>query len=495
MAPPNILLLFSDQHRGDWLPFSDTQFEALGMEPLDLKMEHIRELMKNGTVFTNAVTTSPLCVPARACLASGLQYHNCGIWNNDFCFPIKDQTFYKVLKNGGYQVAGVGKFDLHKPILYWNKDGWLDQLAELGFTDAIDSEGKYDLLWSSFYESKGPYSNFLRENGLFDVHAKDYMLRYFDTCDADETPLPEYAYADNWVTSNAKDMMNQLMKQSDPWFMMVNFSGPHNPWDITKEMKEGCKDLNFPPPRGCSGDLERINQVRQNYSAMIENIDKNIGNLVSMLKETGQYENTVIIYSSDHGEMLGDKGRFFKSVPYRGAVRIPMIISGAGVAKDRICGNKVQLHDLASTILDFAEMKFPIETDSISLKPLAQGRTDEEIRDYQIIMLHNSVRHEGSYEDYKDYMIHQKKGTDFDYIEEFNKKYHLPIKDSVKKYDYNKDWECIISENYKLVMFADETFELYDLKADPFELENIASDAQDVVERLKNKYRNIISNP
>ena len=235
--------------------------------------------------------------------------------------------------------------------------------------------------------------------------------------------MPEYAYADNWVTSNAKDMMNKLMNQTDPWFLMVNFSGPHNPWDITKEMKQGCKDFNFPPPKGCSGDLERINQVRQNYSAMIENIDKNIGSLISLLKEQGQYENTVIIYSSDHGEMLGDKGRFFKSVPYRGAVRIPMIISGPGVAKNRICAEGVQLHDLASTILDFAEMKFPNETDSISLKPLAQGRTDEGIRDYQIIMLHNSVRHEGSYEDYKDYVIHQKKGTDFEYIDEFNKKY------------------------------------------------------------------------
>lgn len=488
MDTPNILFLFSDQHRGDWLPFEDSQFKEMGMKPLDLDMKNLRTLMKNGVTFTNAVTNSPLCVPARACLATGLQYYNCGVKNNDFCLPIEKQNFYKVLKAGGYQVGGVGKFDLHKPILYWGKNGWIKQLGQLGFTDAIDSEGKYDLLWSSFYESKGPYADFLRKNNLFDIHARDYIQRYFDACDSKNTSLPEFAYADNWVTNNAENMLGTFCDKKAPWFLMVNFSGPHNPWDITQSMKERCKNKKFSKPEGYTGNLTRINEVRQNYSAMLENIDNNIGKILSKLKEKGQYEKTIIIYASDHGEMLGDHNRFFKSVPYRGAIKIPMIISGPRIVKDKICTCNVQLHDLAATILDFAGMKFKESTDSISVKPLVEGNTAQEIRDYQIVMLNNSEKHNGSYSDYQEYEYHKKRCTDSDYINEFNKKYHLPIKDSVKRFDYYKDWGSIIKDGFKLVLFSDGKCELYSLEKDPFELQNVAQNNPEIVNTLKNEY-------
>lgn len=489
MEKPNLLFLFSDQHRGDWLPYNNALFEEMGMAPVLVEMEHLRSMMERGTTFTNAATNSPLCVPARACLASGLQYHHSGVSNNNFCFPLREQNFYKTLKAGGYQVAGAGKFDLHKPILYWGKEGRLKQLEELGFTDAMDSEGKYDLLWSSFYESKGPYSHFLREHDLFEIHARDYIMRYFDAGSCSPTPLPDFAYADNWVTDNARSMMERLIEKQKPWFMMVNFSGPHNPWDITAAMKDQCKDKKFPLPHGYTGEEDSINQVRQNYSAMLKNIDRNIGKLIQQLKERGQYDNTIIIYSSDHGEMLGDKNRFFKSVPYRGAVQIPLIISGPGVAQNKICRSRVQLHDLAATILDFADMRFEQKTDSISLRPLAMGCTEKEIRDYQLVMLRNSAKHEGDYEGYEEYGQHQKKGPDSEYIEEFNEFFHLPVKDSVKKYDYYKDWRCFMTEHYKLVLFETGECELYDVEKDLFELRDIAGNVPETLERLKEKYR------
>ena len=123
----NILLLFPDQHRGDWLPYSDEVFAKLGVPALPVKMDNLKKLMASGTTFTRAVTNSPLCVPARACLAAGRHYDRCGAYNNSFNYPLDQKTFYSVLKDGGYNVGGVGKFDVHKPILFWGRDGWIER--------------------------------------------------------------------------------------------------------------------------------------------------------------------------------------------------------------------------------------------------------------------------------------------------------------------------------------------------------------------------------
>lgn len=332
MKKNNILFILPDQHRGDWLPYSGDSAASTGCEVLPLKMNSLSSLMENGVTFNRAITNSPLCAPARACLASGLEYERCGVYNNDFCYPLDVKTFYSVLKDKGYNVGGVGKFDIHKPILYWGKDGWLDQLLSLGFTHGIDSEGKYDLIWSSFYEPRGPYSAFLHKEGLLRAHAKDYIMRYYNTHKIAPTPLPDYAYCDNWIGQNALTMMDCFAADGKPWFLQVNFAGPHNPWDITASMRKKWENVQFPPSVGFEGDEKLNMQVCQNYAAMLENIDTNIGLFIEKLKAAKQFENTLIVYASDHGEMLGDKGRYFKCVPYRGALNIPLVISEIGRA-------------------------------------------------------------------------------------------------------------------------------------------------------------------
>lgn len=487
---PNILFLFSDQHRGDWMPYKESVRREQGMDSLPLSMNNMKRLMDGGTTFTRNVSSSPLCVPARACLASGMFYDRCEVYNNDFCYPLKKPTFYKVLKDGGYEVCGVGKFDLHKPIFYWGTDGWIDQLSELGFTDAIDSEGKYDLLWSSFHAPRGPYAQFLSQNGLLKEHAKDYIRRYLNANDVEVTPLPEYAYADNWVSQNALEKLKGLARQEKPWFLMVNFSGPHNPWDVTASMKDKVKGIDFPIPKTYSGDSDTLNAVRQNYAAMLENIDENIGAILNELKATGQYDNTVIIYSSDHGEMLGDHDRYMKSVPYRGSVHIPLVISGPGVSPGKVCDELVQLHDLAATIVDFAGMEMPAETDSCSLKGLTCDENASPIRTFQMTMLYNSVRHAGGYEGYTDLEMYKKIKSDKEYIEEFNSELKLDATGtSMTKYYYHGDWKSIITKDYKLILFEDAEPQLYDLRSDPDEMDDIAKNHMELVNELTSLYK------
>jgi arylsulfatase A-like enzyme len=485
MRKNNILFIFPDQHRGDWLPYGEAVFKSMGNEALPLKMDSISFLMENGVTFNRAITNSPLCVPARACLASGLEYKRCGCYNNDYCYPLDVKTFYSVLKDNGYNVGGVGKFDLHKPILYWTENGWLDQLSRLGFTNAIDSEGKYDLIWSSFYKPAGPYSAFLHKEGLLKKHAKDYIVRYYNTHKIAPTSLPDYAYSDNWVGKNALAMIDEFIKQDKPWFLQVNFTGPHNPWDITASMRKRWENVEFPLPAGFEGDAKLNMQVCQNYAAMLENIDRNIGLFIEKLKSAKQFEHTLIVYASDHGEMLGDKGRYFKSVPYRGALNIPLIISGPEVAKGIISGEPAELCDLAATFAEYGGGKLPEGRDGKPLMNIVCGHGGT-IREYQRAGLDNSVKYGKPYADYLEYECYKKRQTDDEYIEEFNKELRLDVKGvSAKKFSFKKDWDCLINGNYKFIQYSTGENELYDVKLDRGEMHNIAETMQDTVSAMK----------
>ena len=136
---PNILFLLPDQHRFDWL----------GTNPvLPLRTPNLDRLGAQGVRFARAITPSPLCAPARACLAAGREYDRCGVPNNKFDYPLSQPTYYQALRDAGYRVAGVGKFDLHKATLDWGLDG-SRLIREWGFTEGIDNEGKMDAIASA----------------------------------------------------------------------------------------------------------------------------------------------------------------------------------------------------------------------------------------------------------------------------------------------------------------------------------------------------------
>src|SRR5690242_17698363 len=102
---PNILLLFPDSHRGDWMPYEPNDLRSMGIEELPLRLPHLRKLMNAGVTFTRAVSPAPLCAPARACLAAGVRYDKCGTASNADNFPLDKKTFYTVLNESGYQVG------------------------------------------------------------------------------------------------------------------------------------------------------------------------------------------------------------------------------------------------------------------------------------------------------------------------------------------------------------------------------------------------------
>ncbi len=361
---PNFLFLFPDQHRHDWIP---------GSKKVALAASNLDWLARNGVTFTRAFTASPLCAPARACLASGREYGRCGVRGNNQDFPLDMPTFYQALREAGYWVAGCGKFDLHKATLDWGIDG-KRFLPEWGFQDGIDNAGKLDAVRSGAAEPRDPYMAHLHRRGLAALHVEDFRRRaqqasYLYTA---PSPLPEDCYCDNWIGSNALELM-RTFPSARPWFLQVNFTGPHNPIDITRRMERQARGREFPQPaRSSQYTPFRHTAIRQNYAAMIENIDRLCGQLIEEVRRRGELANTFIVYSSDHGEMLGDHERWGKSVPYQPAVGVPLIVKGPGIPRGVTTDALTSLIDLTATFADYAGARMR-DIDGISLRGVLNG--------------------------------------------------------------------------------------------------------------------------
>lgn len=360
---PNLLLLFPDQHRYDWL----------GTTPgLPARTPNLDALAGRGVRFRRAITPSPLCAPARACLAAGVEYHRCRVPSNAFDYPLDQPTYYSLLRESGYHVAGCGKFDLHKKTEDWGLDG-RRLLREWGFSDGIDNAGKHDAIRSGAAAPKDPYMAFLHRRGLAAAHVADFARRknYAATF---PTPLPEDAYCDNWVGENGLALLRRAPK-GRPWYLQVNFTGPHSPMDITARMEQRWRGVTgFPPPVASTQftPAEHL-AIRQNYSAMVENIDRWVGLFLEEIRARGELENTLVVYSSDHGEMLGDHDRWGKSVPYLPSIAVPLIVAGPGVKLGVVSDALVSTMDLAATFLDYAGLARPAHMDSRSFRPLLEG--------------------------------------------------------------------------------------------------------------------------
>ncbi|HET7769759.1 MAG TPA: sulfatase-like hydrolase/transferase [Chloroflexota bacterium] len=443
---PNFLFFFPDQHRPDWVPWN---------RDLPLRMPTLQRIADAGVRFARAVTPSPLCAPARACLASGRTYEACGVPNNNSDYPLDRPTYYKRLRETGYRVAGVGKFDLRKATMDWGLDGSRD-IDTWGFTEGIDNEGKMDALASWLGQGgtrrvggepgkvgpRGPYMAYLQSRGLAEVHIEDFKSRRgaHGHNATHPTPLPPDAYCDTWIAENGLRFLRGF-PQGQPWHLVVNFNGPHSPMDVTEEMHARWQGVDFPAPVTAQplSDEERRthNAVRQNYAAMLENIDTQVGRMLAVVEERGELENTVIVYSSDHGEMLGDHGRWGKSTYYQPSAGVPLAISGPGFRRGAASDALVSTHDLTATFLDLAGAAPLPEMDSRSLAPLLRGETE---------------RHRS----------HARSGLD--------------------------EWRMVWDGRLKLAQTTLDSGEvrnrLFDLQTDPGELHDLAAERREEVQRL-----------
>ena len=420
---PNILFLHTDQHRFDYLGCAGADF---------LNTPNLDRIAARGIRFTNCFTNSPLCSPARIGLATGMQPVRVGSLANDSFVPPDMTTYYMRLRDAGYRVGAVGKLDLAKPDGFNGRYGDRPCVYQWGFTHPEEIEGKCHSLNSP--EPQGPYGFWLQEQGLWDAyqeHRKQNWQgpkRWITPCD-----LPTETFLDSYQGQRAVNWIENIGERF-PWHLFVSFSGPHVPHDPPREFADRYEGKTMPPavpipewddrpsPPARQRDPEFIQQCRRMYCAYIELIDHWIGRILDALEQRGWLENTYIFFSSDHGEMLGDLGRYAKQYPYEPSLHVPLLAAGPGIPAGKTSDALVELIDLNPTICELAGLHRQPRIDARSfcatLGDPAKAHRDDAV---------SAIRH----------------------------------------------WDCIRTERYKLVRNWNGANELYDLEADPFEERNI----------------------
>ncbi len=444
---PNILFLFPDQHRHDWVGWN---------ADLPVRTPNLDRLAKKGVAFNRMICNSPLCAPSRATLALGVNYRRCGVIDNLDDTPLDRPMVYQHLRDAGYRVGAVGKVDMHKGTYEWKVDGssWLD---EWGFTEGIDNEGKHAGALTGVDEPAGPYMAFLHERDLQQVHYDDLQDRHSFTSTY-PTPLPDDAYSDNWIAENCLQFLNAFPKDQ-PWFMQVNYTGPHEPMDITQSMYDRWTGVDFPQPHDNDEyDPETHRQIRRNYAAMLENIDRHTARYLEAIEERGELDNTIVVYSSDHGEMLGDHEIWAKFTHYQPSLGVPLVISGPGIREGVDVDAIVQLIDLTATFIDYGGAAALPDADGKSLRPLLDG-TAERLHDQVFAGLTNRTEPP---EDVGD-------GSLTKYMMSASRAF---------------DWDAVLDGRHKLVRSREDGTLLFDLDEDPLETVNLTKSHPEIVARL-----------
>ena len=356
---PNILFLMTDQQRWD----------AMGCSGNWVQTPNLDRLASEGIRFTNCVTTSSVCIPTRLSLATGLYPHNTHVWNNmNHQMPAETPTWMQAVRDAGYRTSLFGKTHLHphngdlrEREGLMNAYG-LDDVNEIGGPRA---SAKVLSHMTAMWEEKG----------LWDAYRADYRER-FSTKPHIVRPstLGLEDYADVYVGQQAKQYL-QTYEREEPWCCWVSFGGPHEPWDTPEPYASMYDPDDMPPaiPRPFAGErpqghfdrlMQRVNptfepgeigRLRANYAGNVTLIDVQIGEILDAIEARGELENTIIVHTSDHGEMNGDYGLIYKSNFLNGAVRIPLLVrTPDGTNAGSICESPVEWIDIGPTLVELS---------------------------------------------------------------------------------------------------------------------------------------------
>ena len=438
---PNVLFIMADQHRFDYLGSAGASF---------LRTPNLDRLAALGTRFTHCVTNCPVCAPARIGLATGLQPTRLGSLDNASYLPHSVPTHYQRFRDHGYRVGCVGKLDLAKPSGYNGRYGDRPCVYTWGFTHPKECEGKMHA--GSSPVPIGPYTHYLEDRGLLQAFYQDYQVRKaqgWTTKAAHDSVLPTDAFEDCYIGQRAAEWIRNI-PDDFPWYHFVSFVGPHDPYDPPAAYAEHYRDTEMPPSvrdelegkprwvgaRQVEATDREIAVTRQQYCGSIEAIDDQVGAILDALEARGMLENTYIVFTSDHGEMLGDHGLYAKSAAYEASLRIPLILAGPDIAPGHTSDALVELIDLNPTLCELVGIPVQENLDARSLTPVLLDKQAAHREDVV-----SAIRH----------------------------------------------WRCIRTQSHKLIQNYNDETELYDLQQDPNELHNVAAQQPDLVRELASR--------
>lgn len=335
---PNLLLVMSDQHNPRMTGYAG---HAVASTPA------LDGLAERGTVFDSAYCTSPICVPSRASLATGRYVHELGNWDNAAPYAGTPRSWGHELRDAGYQVTTIGK--LHH--LAGSDDGFEDQRL------AMHVHGRGDLRGVSTRPQGGPLPTSQGLRNLLDARPGH----------------SDYTRYDQQVADAAASYLRDETEAS-PWALMVSFVSPHFPLIAPPEFFDLYAGLDVEPPEDPDGawDHPAVEVFRQGfgltreltrdeagnalraYLALCSFLDAQVGKVLQALDAMGRSDDTLVVYTSDHGESAGAHGLWFKHLMNEESVGVPLVVAGPGVPAGRQVSTPVSQVDLFPTFMEWA---------------------------------------------------------------------------------------------------------------------------------------------
>ena len=368
MEPMNLLFIFSDQHSKRVTGCYGNSY---------VKTPNLDRLAENGVRFNNAYCNSPLCVPSRASMVTGNYASRNGYWDNAHAFAGECASWGSILHEQGFPVTTIGKlhFKNNSP-----DTGFVDQRIPLNIKDGI-----------------GDVYGAIRDKNITRYQFRDAIYQA-------GAGNSDYITYDCNIAQRAADYLkNEAVKHKKPFVLFVGFVAPHFPLIAPQEFFDMYKgDASIREPiqfekslwphhpviddyrRYCGTeniDRETAFKAIKAYYALCSFMDAQMGIVLNALKESGLSKNTRIIYSSDHGDTMGDHGLYFKSTMYDGSVGIPMIISGPDLPKGKTVDTNVSLVDIFPSVLECVGAQISEDNRKLPGKSLwrfAQGEEDQQ---------------------------------------------------------------------------------------------------------------------
>ena len=351
MPQPNVVFVIADQHRWDFMGHGANG--ATHTPTLD-------EMGAQGAVFRRAYTTAPLCSPAREAIHCGRYGMNSGCFTNLHELPPGAPSFVQQFRQAGYRTCAVGK--THMEIHAYDSDLCSDE--HLAFMDSLGWDEAYEISGNGMMKTgiNCAYVEFLEERGKFaDVlryyehwtYFMDKEVKGDSPWTPHEFPLDEELQETAFVGNRAVEWLQQR-DRSQPFLLHVGFAGPHSPIEPFPAYMDLYRDAEETMPWGVDAPNPARLAARRGYRAMVTQIDAYVGRLRACLAEQGELENTVFVYTADHGEMAGDHGRTGKTCFFDGSVRVPFIVAGPGVKPGVDTDALVEVIDVGKTLCELA---------------------------------------------------------------------------------------------------------------------------------------------
>jgi len=373
---PNIILIITDQQRYETIG-------ALGYDYMDTP--NLDRLVREGVNFSQCHITAPSCAPSRASLFSGVYPHTCGVLKN------KDHwqhSWVEDLADSGYYCVNVGKMHTEP----------LD--AKVGFHERYVVENKDRYMEDRFFYDE--WDKALNARGLVKQQREHYRKRddYRESMGAFAWEIDEDMQSDMFVGNTAKWWLDTKPIEGRPFFMEIGFPGPHPPYDPTERFLEKYRGKEMPYRKATRADIEgqpqafkalrehnfevdhdsvvhlddptdaQLQKLWEHYLANVSMIDEKVGEIIDSLERRGDLENTLILFTSDHGEALGEHGHIQKWTMYDCVTRVPLIAwHPKGFQGGRSVDGLCQLMDVGATVLDVAGVDLPEWMEAESLKP------------------------------------------------------------------------------------------------------------------------------